>query len=152
MLFRSAIAALNYAFLLFLLPASLCVVPLSTVLLTDLADLYHQGDIVQVRRHTLSALRLVFLLTIPVTVGGVLLAEPLTRLVYEYGHFRSADTLLASKAVRAYLVGLPFYGGAHLLNRCFYATHDTMTPALVSLGALGLNIVGDVVLMQLFSH
>jgi len=152
LLFPGAIAALNYGFLLFLLPASLCVVPLSTVLLTDLADLYHQGDIVQVRRRTLSALRLVLLLTIPVTVGGVLLAEPLTRLVYEYGHFHSADTLRTSYAVRAYLVGLPFYGGAHLLNRCFYATHDTMTPAMVSLGALGLNIIADLVLMQFFSH
>src|SRR5215470_17848561 len=152
LLFPGAIAALNYAFLLFLLPASLCVVPLSTVLLTDLADLYHQGDIAQVRRRTLSALRLALLLTIPVTVGGVLLAEPLTRLVYEYGHFRAADTLLTSQAVRAYLLGLPFYGTAHLLNRCFYATHDTMTPAMVSLGALGLNIIADVAFMQFFSH
>jgi putative peptidoglycan lipid II flippase len=152
LLFPGAIAALNYAFLLFLLPASLCVVPLSTVLLTDLADLYHQGDFAQVRRRTLSALRLVLLLTIPVTVGGVLLAEPLTRLVYEYGHFRAADTLLTSQAVRAYLLGLPFYGTAHLLNRCFYATHDTMTPAMVSLGALGLNIIADVAFMQFFSH
>jgi putative peptidoglycan lipid II flippase len=152
LLFPGAIAALNYAFLLFLLPASLCVVPLSTVLLTDLADLYHRGDMAQVRRRTLSALRLVLLLTIPVTVGGVLLAEPLTRLVYEYGHFRAADTLLTSQAVRAYLLGLPFYGTAHLLNRCFYATHDTMTPAMVSLGALGLNIIADLVLMQFFSH
>jgi putative peptidoglycan lipid II flippase len=120
--------------------------------LTDLADLYHQGDFAQVRRRTLSALRLVLLLTIPVTVGGVLLAEPLTRLAYEYGHFRAADTLLTSQAVRAYLTGLPFYGTSHLLHRCFYATHDTMTPAIVSLGALGLNIIADVIFMQFFSH
>jgi putative peptidoglycan lipid II flippase len=152
LLFPGAIAALNYAFLLFLLPASLCVVPLSTVLLTDLADLYHRGEIAQVRQRTVSALRLALLLTIPVTVGGVLLAEPLTRLVYEYGRFHAADTLLTAQAVRAYLIGLPFYGTAHLLNRCFYATHDTMTPAMVSLGSLGLNIIADVVLMQFFSH
>src|SRR5207248_1054439 len=105
-----------------------------------LADLYHQGDIAQVRHRTLSALRLVFLLTVPVTIGGVLLTEPLTRLAYEYGRFRTADTLLTAQAVRAYLMGLPFYGTVHLLNRCFYATHDTMTPAMVNLGALGLNI------------
>src|SRR5256712_12702871 len=88
LLFPGAIAALNYAFLLFLLPASLCVVPLSTVLLTDLAGLYHQGDMVQVRRRTLSALRLILLLTIPATIGGVLLAEPLTRLLPEYARLR----------------------------------------------------------------
>jgi putative peptidoglycan lipid II flippase len=148
--FPGAIAALNCAFLLFLLPANLCVVPLSTVLSTDLADLYHRGDIAQVRRRTFSALCLV-LLTIPVTVGGGLLAGHLTRLAYEYGHFRAADTLITSQAVRAYLTSLPFYGTAHLLNRCFYATHDTMTPALVSLGALSLTIIADVIFMQFFS-
>jgi putative peptidoglycan lipid II flippase len=72
--------------------------------------------------------------------------------VYEYGRFRAADTLLTTQAVRAYLVGLPFYGGSHLLNRCFYATHDTMTPALVSVGALLLNVLSDVLLMRWYSH
>jgi putative peptidoglycan lipid II flippase len=152
LLFAGAIAALNYAFLLFLLPASLCVVPLSTVLLTDLAGIAHQGDALLLRQRSLSALRLVLLLTLPVALGGVLLAEPLTRLVYEYGRFHAADTLHTSQALRAYLLGLPFYGGTHLLSRSFYAIQDTMTPALVGLGALGLNVLGDLILMQCFSH
>ncbi|MGQ4808699.1 putative lipid II flippase MurJ [Candidatus Entotheonellaceae bacterium PAL068K] len=152
LLFPGAIAALNYAFLLFLLPASLCVVPLSTVLLTDLARAYHQGALRSLRRQTVSALRLVLLLTIPVALMGALLAEPLARLVYEYGHFRAADTLRTAQALRAYLLGLPFYGTVHLLNRSFYALQDTMTPALVGLGALGLNVLGDLIFMQLFSH
>lgn len=151
-LFPGAIAALHYAFLLFLLPASLCVVPVSTVLLTDLARLYHLGDIAQVQRRTRSALGLLLLLTLPITVAGMWWAEPLTRLVYEYGRFHATDTVLTAQAMRAYLAGLPFYGASHVLNRCFYATHDTMTPALVSLGALMLNIVSDVLLMRWYGH
>lgn len=152
LLFPGAVAALNYAFLLFLLPASLCVVPLSTVALTDLASLYHQGDVLTLRRRTMSVLWLALLLTVPVALGGTLLAEPLTRLVYEYGRFQAADTLWTSQAVRAYLLGLPFYAGVHLLSRSFYAMQDTLTPALVGLGALGLNVVCDLIFMQLFSH
>lgn len=152
LLFAGAIAALNYAFLLFLLPASLCVVPLSTVLLTDLAGLYHQGQMAQVRRRAQSALCLIAFLTIPVTIGGMLLAEPITRLVYEYGRFHTTDTQLTAQALWAYLLGLPFYGATHVLTRCFYATHDTMTPAMVSVGALCVNALGDVILMQWFSH
>jgi putative peptidoglycan lipid II flippase len=152
LLFPGAVAALNYAFLLFLLPASLCVVPLSTVTLTDLASLYHQGDMLGLRRHTMSVLRLALLFTVPIALGGTLLAEPLTRLVYEYGRFQAADTLLTSQAVRAYLLGLPFYAGVHLLTRSFYAMQDTLTPALVGLGTLGLNVVCDVLFMQIFSH
>jgi peptidoglycan biosynthesis protein MviN/MurJ (putative lipid II flippase) len=152
LLFRLMLPILVLQALLSVCKGAFNVVPLSTVLLTDLADLYHRGDIVQVHRRTLSALRLVLLLTIPVTIGGVLLAESLTRLAYEYGRFRVADTLLTSQALRAYLTSLPFYGTAHLLNRCFYAIHDTMTPAMVSRGALSLHIIADAIFMQFFSH
>ena len=152
LLFAGAIAALHYAFQLFLLPVSLCVVPLSTVLLTDLAGLYHKGDIAALRQRAGFGLRLILLLTIPVAIGGALLAAPLTRLAYEYGRFHAADTLLTAQALRAYLLGLPFYGTTHVLTRCFYATQDTMTPALVNLGAFGLNVICDLLLMHFFSH
>jgi putative peptidoglycan lipid II flippase len=151
-LFPGAIAALNYAFLLFLLPASLCVVPLSTVLLTDLASLYHQGDIAALQRRARFGLRLVLCLTVPIAIGGVWLAEPLARLVYEYGRFRATDTLLTSQALQAYVLGLPFYGATHVLSRCFYALQDTMTPAMVNLGALVLNIICDLVFMHFCGH
>ena len=152
LLFPGAIAALNYGFTLFLLPASLCVVPLSTVLLTDLASLYHEGNVRALRSKTLSGLRWVVCLTAPVALAGAFLAEPLTRLAYEYGRFVASDTLHTSQVVRMYLLGLPFYGAWHLLNRSFYAIQDTMTPALIGLGTLGLNVLGDLLFMQFFSH
>jgi putative peptidoglycan lipid II flippase len=127
-------------------------VPLSTVLLTDLASLYHQRDFVSLRRQAQSALWLVLLLTVPITVLGVFFAEPLTRLVYEYGRFQAADTVRTAQAVQAYLIGLPFYAGVHLLSRNFYAVQNTMTPAWVGLGGFVLNVAGDLVLMRLFSH
>jgi putative peptidoglycan lipid II flippase len=128
------------------------VVPLSTVSLTDLASIYHQGDFSELRQRALASLRLVLLLTVPITIGGVLLVEPITRLVYEYGRFDAADTFRTAQAVRAYLLGLPFYGVVHLLSRSFYAMQDTMTPALIGLGSLGLNIGCDVIFMHWFSH
>jgi putative peptidoglycan lipid II flippase len=140
------------AFMLFLLPVSLCVVPLSTVSLTDLAGLYHQGEIAALRRRTRSTLRLALLLTAPVALVGVFFATPLTRLIYEYGRFEARDTFWTAQAVRAYLLGLPFYAGTHLLSRSFYAMQDTMTPAFVGLATFGLNVVCDYLLMQLFNH
>jgi putative peptidoglycan lipid II flippase len=135
-----------------MLPASLAVIPLSTVLLTDLAVVYQQGDVANVRRRVAAALRMMLLLTVPVAVAGALLAEPITRLVYEYGRFNTSDTQLTAQALRVFMLGLPFYGGMHILTRCFYAIHDTKTPAIVGLMALAVNIAGDVILMQFFSH
>ena len=152
LLFEGAIAALNYAFLLFMLPASLLIIPLSTVLLTDLASLYHQQNVASVKHRAHHAIRMMLLLTIPAALIGALVAEPVTRLVYEYGRFDAADTIRTARALQVYLLGLPFYGGMHLLSRCFYATHDTMTPALVGIVVLGVNIGGDILFMSLFSH
>ncbi len=152
LLFPGAISALFYAFLLFMLPASLAIIPLSTVLLTDLAAVYQNGDMTAVRRRVAAALRMMLLLTVPAAVAGVLLAEPITRLVYEYGRFQTADTIRTAQALQVFLCGLPFYGGMHMLSRCFYAIHDTKTPAVVGLVALAVNIAGDVIFMQLFSH
>jgi putative peptidoglycan lipid II flippase len=152
LLFSGAISALYYSFLLFMLPASLAIIPLSTVLLTDLAVIYQKGDIANVRRRVATALRMMLLLTIPVAIAGALWAEPFTRLVYEYGRFKTDDTLRTAQALQVFLFGLPFYGGMHILSRCFYAIHDTKTPAIVGLVALAVNIAVDVVLMQSFSH
>ncbi|PON17472.1 murein biosynthesis integral membrane protein MurJ [Candidatus Entotheonella serta] len=151
-LFPGAISALYYAFLLLMLPASLAVIPLSTVLLTDLAVVYQNGEVINVRRRVASALRMMLLLTVPVVVVGFLLAEPITRLVYERGHFTVEDTIRTAQALQIFLLGLPLYGVMHMLSRCFYAIHDTKTPALVGCVALVVNIVADVILMQFFSH
>ncbi len=152
LLFPGAISALFYAFLLFMLPASLVVIPLSTVLLTDLAVVYQNGDMATLRRRVTSTLCLMLLLTVPVAAAGALLAEPLTRLGYEYGRFQTADTIRTAQALQIFLLGLPFYGGMHMLSRCFYAIHDTKTPAVVGFVALAVNITGDLILMQIFSH
>lgn len=152
LLFPGAISALYYAFLLFMLPASLAIIPLSTVLLTDLAVDYQKGEVANVRRRVVAALRLMLLLTVPVAVAGALWAEPLTRLVYEYGRFHTSDTIRTAQALQLFMLGLPFYGGMHMLSRCFYAIHDTKTPAIVGCVALAVNIAGDFILMQFFSH
>ena len=60
--------------------------------------------------------------------------------------------MLTAQALRIFMLGLPFYGGMHILSRCFYAIHDTKTPAVVGLVALAANIAGDLALMRLFSH
>ncbi len=152
LLFPGAISALFYAFLLFMLPASLAVIPLSTVLLTDIAVLYQQGDTATLQRRVAAALRMMVLLTLPVAALGALFAEPITRLVYEYGRFSTADTMRTAQVLQVFVLGLPFYGGMHMLSRCFYAMHDTKTPAVVGFVALAANVAVDLWLMQLFSH
>jgi len=90
-------------------------------------------------RAVVRALRLNAFLMLPATIGLVVLARPLVRLLFERGAFTPEHTALAVTAVVFYALGLVGMGGRTVLARAFYAMLDTRTPFLLSAVAVGLN-------------
>ena len=90
-------------------------------------------------------MRQIAFLLIPASVVSALLAEPITRLVYERGAFESAQTPVVAGALAAFSAGLFFNGLMLLLNRGFFSLQSNWIPTAVALGNLGLNIVLDAV-------
>ncbi len=80
-------------------------------------------------------LRLVLTLIIPATLGLYVLARPIVALIFEHGDFTPADTLATAEALRCALPGLLFAAVDQPLIFAFYARKDTLTPALVGVGA-----------------
>jgi len=81
-------------------------------------------------------LRLVLVLIIPATVGLLLLGRPVIELVFQHGAFTAADTTEALRALRVYLIGLPFTAIDLPLVFGFYAQKDTRTPVIVGILAV----------------
>jgi putative peptidoglycan lipid II flippase len=95
-------------------------------------------------------LRLVIVLLLPATVGLWVMAEPIIRLLFEHGSFTPADTVMTAKALRFYLIGLPFAGIDFLLNYAYYARQNTRTPAAVGVISVGLYFVVALLLKEPF--
>jgi putative peptidoglycan lipid II flippase len=62
-----------------------------------------------------------FLLTIPSTIGLMLLARPIISLIYEHGKFNAHATDQAALGLQGYAIGLCAYSALKILTPAFYA-------------------------------
>ena len=131
---------INRAFRLMHLPIGIFGVAISTVALPNLAKLVAEGDMEAYRRSFSYALRLMFLLTVPASVGLMVLAEPICRLIFEGGQANPLDTQQTAVALFYYAFGLCGFSAVKIATDGFYTFNDTRTPAVVSLCTVGLNI------------
>src|SRR6201999_4273667 len=86
-------------------------------------------------------MRLAFLLTIPSTIGLMILAEPIISVLYQHGRFDAYQAAQAAGALRFYAVGLSGYAALKVLVNAFYALDQRKTPMLVSFIAVALNLL-----------
>ena len=132
---------INRAFRLMHLPIGVFGVAISTVALPNLAKLVAEGDMEAYRRSFSYALRLMFLLTVPASIGLMVLAEPICRLIFEGGQANPLDTQQTAGALFYYAFGLCGFSAVKIATDGFYTFNDTRTPAVVSLCTVGLNIL-----------
>jgi putative peptidoglycan lipid II flippase len=136
-----AIFWLASAFRLMQLPLGLFGVALGTVTLPLLSRLVVAGEMGAFRGELARALRLMFLLTIPSTIGLMMLAEPIISVIYQHGRFDAYEAAQAGGALRYYAVGLACYAALKVLVNAFYALDRRKTPMIVSFIAIGLNLL-----------
>jgi len=92
-------------------------------------------------RHSLaSTLRGVILLSLPATVGLIMLRGPVVGLLFERGQFDERSTTLVAWALLWYTAGLVSHSVVEIVSRAFYALHDTKTPVLIGSAAMAGNI------------
>ena len=97
---------LTVAFRLMQLPLGVFGVALGTVALPLLARMAATGNTGAFRSELARGMRLAFLLTIPASVGLMVLAEPIISVLYQHGRFGAYETAQAAGALRFYAIGL----------------------------------------------
>ena len=134
-----AVSWLNYAFRLMQLPIGIFGVAIGTVTLPVISRSAAAGNIAEFRLILAKGMRLAFVLTIPSTIGLMVLAQPIIGLIYERRKFTALDTLHAAEALQFYAVGLCAYAGIKVLAPAFYALGKRNTPMLVSFFSIAVN-------------
>lgn len=142
---------LSFAFRLMQFPIGVFGVAIGTAAIPALSRLASEDNIDKFRSTLSDALKLVFLLTIPSACGLIVLGEPIIRLIYEGGRFRSFDTNMTSWALAAYSIGLAGYAAIKVLSPSFYALDDAKTPMYVSIGSILIHAPMSFGMMTLLS-
>jgi putative peptidoglycan lipid II flippase len=140
-----SIAALNYAFKLFNLPAGLIGGPLSTALYPTMAQQVAAGQREKVGSTLSKASTLMLLTMAPITVSIIILRDPIVRLVFQRGAFTAQDTMATAIALLFVSLGLPAINQVDLLRRVFLALEDSLS--LMYAGFIGFVLLVGVDLL-----
>ncbi len=148
---EGSVSWLNYAFRMVQLPIGVFGVAFSIAAMPVLAKHAATKDLTGLKQTFSSSLVMVFSLTIPATVGLILLAEPIIRLIFEHGAFTASDTLHTAQALTYYAYGLFAYSAVKIMVPVFYALNDTKYPVMGSFIAVAANIAIITLTVDTFS-
>ncbi len=147
-----SISYIYYADRLNQLPLGLIGIGLGTILLPTISrQLGAKQD--EAAMHTQNrGIELALLLTLPATVAFLVVAEPIIRALFQHGAFTPADTVACAQALAAFSIGLPAYVMVKVLTPGFYARQDTRTPVRFAMIAIGVNLIGNLILIPTIGH
>jgi putative peptidoglycan lipid II flippase len=122
------------------LPETLLGTAIAIVFFPTMAELFNKGDIEELKRSAVTALRIIWTLTIPAAVGLALFGRTAIAFFLEGDAFTEASTQLVYTALLFLSVRVVSEATLEIVARLFYARHNTRTPMFVALGWLAINI------------
>jgi putative peptidoglycan lipid II flippase len=144
---EGAVAWLSYADRLYQLPLGVVGIAIGTVLLPDLSRRLRAGDMQGGRDSFNRGAEFALALTIPAAVALVVMALPLTTVLFQRGAFGADDAANTALALAAYGIGLPAFVLHKVLQPLFYAREDTRRPFRYALVSMVVNAAFAVGLM-----
>jgi len=152
--FDGPVSWLGYAFRFMQLPLGLFGVAIGSATLPSISRSAAAGNMDEFRRTFSRSLGMVFLLTLPSSVGLVVLGKSIIGAIYQGGKFELYDTQQTATALSCYAVGLLGYAALKVLNPAFYALGDARTPMVVSILSIVINYATAVTLIRFagFGH
>lgn len=135
----------DFATGLFISSIAIVVYPLIAKLSVD----ENKEDLLNIVR---TSINVIIILVIPVTIGAIVLSQPIVKVVFERGSFDATSTSLTATALRFYCIGMIGSGITTILNKVFYAFKDTNTPMKIAGMSVALNIILNVILSKIMGH
>jgi putative peptidoglycan lipid II flippase len=149
---EGSLSWLSYAFRLFMFPVGVFGVAVSIAAHPVMARQAAAGSMSGLKESYVSTLVVAFCLTIPATVGLIMLAEPLIRIIFEHGRFDHRSTLMTASALAYYALGLAAYAGVKVTVPVFYNIDNTRVPVLGSMLAMVINVAVILLSIDALQH
>lgn len=149
---EGSISALRLAQRLMQLPVGIFGTAIATVLFPTMTAQVAREEIPAFKRTFSLGLRGTLLISIPAGIGMIALREPLIQLLFQHGQFTADNTNATALALLFYSVGMFAYTALQLVNRVFYSLQDTITPVLIGIVSVGINIGVSLLLVNSMQH
>ncbi len=94
----------------------------------------------------------IVMLILPISIGCIVLAEPVVKIVFERGAFNSNSTTITATALACYSIGMIGFALREILSKVFYSIQDTRTPMVNGALAMGMNIILNIILIKFLGY
>jgi putative peptidoglycan lipid II flippase len=128
------------AFQLVLLPLGIFGMAVSTAAFPTLAENVARGRFDRVRGTILETLRSILFMSVPSSVGLIILGLPVIQVLLEHGEYTLQDAQSTTIPLGFFAMGLAGLAAVEILTRSFYALRDSVTPVAVSIAQFILKI------------
>ena len=147
-----SVAALNFASKLNSFVISIFIVSITAVVYPLISRLSVENSKEDFAQVVVRSVNSITLLVLPVSVGAIVLSQPIVRLLFERGEFTAQDTKITAVALSFYAIGLIGSGLNDILTKIFYALKDTKTPMKSAILAVVINICLNFALIKYLKH
>jgi putative peptidoglycan lipid II flippase len=144
---EGGVAVLYFSYRLIQFPLGVFSHALSQAILPTLSTQALEDSPLRLKATLSWGLRSTFFVMLPASVGFMVLAHPIVSTLFGGGRFDLTSVHITAQALFFYSIGLFAYGATRILQNCFFALKDTMTPTKVAGLALVVNVSLNVALM-----
>jgi putative peptidoglycan lipid II flippase len=137
-----------YALQLLLLPLGIFGMAVSTAAFPTLSENVARGRLDRVRSTILETLRSILFMSIPSSIGLIVLGFPIIQVLFQHGKFQLSDSYSTAVPLAFFALGLTGLAAVEILTRSFYAMRDSTTPVVVSVGQFVFKIALSLVLIN----
>lgn len=130
----ASITWLTYAKTLMRVPLGLVGQAVGVASFPFLAQLYSEGKFAELSRTLNSTLKALMLVLAPLSALTLTESRPLVALVFSHTRLRASDLQATAMTLALYSLGMSAWGVQAILARGFYASRDTLTPAITGTG------------------
>ena len=134
-----AVTVIRAANRLVLLPLGLFAIAVATAAFPKLAQQAAWSERPAFQSTLSKSMKMIMLLCIPSCMVLFILAEPITYLLWGGGKFGQQGVQASAFVLMFFAWGLLGLGLLQIINRAFYAMHDTLTPTIVSVSMVVCN-------------
>lgn len=149
---EGSVAALNYGNLLVGMISSLTISIIVTIVYPKLTKSMAAKDYPVFNDAMSKGMTIIFMISLPASLGAMLYSNYIVALVYQRGAFDSASTALTAGAFFYYSIGLAFASAGSLLVKAYYALEDMRTPVICGAISAVANIVLNLLLIGPMEH
>lgn len=126
---------------LYNLPLGVLAISIATAVFPLFSRYAARKNIAGLREATNRALRLCLFLGIPAGVALIIIARPVTTLIFQRGSFTEFDTDRASLVLQMYCIAMAAYFCNHILLRAFFSQKQTRAPMILACILAGVNML-----------